>query len=364
MGVTHWGGGGEASCPSHVIDIPLGCEPHVDGLLAPRALEKGTIRCRVRRIERARLELFVESGYGFVLSAVHRGRDWLISDRPLCKGDTQSHIAVLRDHKDGTFTCIRARVGASIASRKDPCSGQREILFVRHITKEVDEYLPALNVINACMPLTEPDEYSMLHPWEKSRLNIPFPQPLPARDCPPGELAMQNRLAVDGKRRAADGVAVVVTRLPKWNTRSQARLSATECDTPRKYTSRTPPTHVHGTPILMSTLAGSARALIGWLRSAQTYELPFIGRANWASARNFQLVEQVVRVSCDGCGNYRHCGSGRGDESVCLTTMTGRPPLFRRLLLANVSSCYMAKWKRTSSPWTSHIRCHFCMPLP
>ena len=57
---------------------------------------------------------------------------------------------------------------------------------------------------------------------------------------------MQTRLAMGEGKRAPESLAVVTSKLPKWNSRSQ------------------------------------------------TYELPFSGRANFASARNFQLVEHAA----------------------------------------------------------------------
>ena len=62
-------------------------------------------------------------------------------------------------------------------------------------------------------------------------------------DAPSGVLSMKLRRIVEGREKAPD-VAVLESRRPKWNPRTE------------------------------------------------TYELPFSGRANWASARNFQLVER------------------------------------------------------------------------
>ncbi|KAL1520079.1 hypothetical protein AB1Y20_023554 [Prymnesium parvum] len=223
-------------CPWHSIDIPGDHDPHVDALLAPRAKEASTLRCRVRRVDRHQLELFVEAGYTFVLSAVRSGRDWLISDRPLQSAGKRGHIARLRAHKDSSYTCVR--------SRHEESNVQPEILFVRHCTREMDDDLPPLNVLQGAFPLPPADEFARLHPWERERLCLGARLPPPAEDLAAGELAMQTRLAVENKQRPPEGVAVVVSRMPKWNERSQ------------------------------------------------TYELPFVGRANWASARNFQLVEQ------------------------------------------------------------------------
>jgi len=228
---------GIQDCPAHYIDIPCDHDPQIDALMAPRPAEAGTLKCRVHRTDRNHLELFIESGRVFVLSAIRYGRDWLISDRPLTTSSgKQGHIARLRSHTDSSFTCIRRRYEAS--------SAPRETLFIRHTTKDMQEDLPALNMMQGALPLPAPDAYSKLHPWERERAKNPPPLPLPGEDLPAGELAMQTRLTVESKKRAADKLAVVVSRLPKWNNRSQ------------------------------------------------TYELPFTGRANWASARNFQLVEQ------------------------------------------------------------------------
>jgi len=233
--------GGQASssgCPCHCIDIPGDHDPHIDALLAPRRREAGTLKCRVRRYERNKLELFIESGYVFVFSAVRSGRDWLISDRPLgSETDKRGHIARLRNHsKDSSYTCIRSRYEGSEAPR--------EILFVRHSTREMADDLPALNMMQGALPLPLPDAYSKLHPWEREQLGTPPPPATAGLDLPSGELSARAKRIIEAKARAPEGTAVVVSRLPKWNNRSQ------------------------------------------------TYELPFSGRANWSSARNFQLVEQ------------------------------------------------------------------------
>eukprot|EP00966_Prymnesium_polylepis_P194040 4498202-Prymnesium_polylepis.1 len=210
-----------SDCPCHYIDIPGDHDPHIDALLAARSKELGTLKCRVRREKGNKLELFIESGYVFVLSAVRSGRDWLISDRPLDSDGSKKagHIARLRSHKDSTFTCIRSRYEGS--------EGARETLFIRHSTKEMSDDLPALNMMQGALPLPSPDAYAKLHPWERERIGAPRPPAAQAgNDLPAGELAMQTRIAVENRQRAPEGFAAVVSRMPKWNHRSQVSTRA------------------------------------------------------------------------------------------------------------------------------------------
>ena len=81
----------------------------VDRLLEPRAPDAGTLRCRVHRIrEKNTLEVFIEEGNIFVLSAVRQGKDWLISER-MQGSPAMKHLARIKSHKDRTFTCSRGR---------------------------------------------------------------------------------------------------------------------------------------------------------------------------------------------------------------------------------------------------------------
>lgn len=205
------------------IDIPEAHDPHVDALMRPIPLEEGTLRCRVRRFEGHRLDLYIESGNVFALSAFRDGRDWLIMDHqpPSDQKRPARYIARLRSHKDATFTCVR--------SRYEKSSAPNELLHVRHSVTHENRDQPGLNIVCVALPILSPDGENI--------------------DVPPGELAKQTYLALDGKRQATKGYTVFVSRLPKWNSRSM------------------------------------------------TYELPFLGRANFSSARNFQLIEQAAEQS-------------------------------------------------------------------
>ena len=147
--------GSNSSCPDVRIDIPDMHDPHIDALLRPRLKQEGTLRCRVRRVDRHRLELHIETGYIFVLAAVRFGRDWLIMDRQQssagdgitggsgANGGKGGHIARLRSHKDSTFTCVRSRYEQPTMTE----GHARELLFIRHSTKQMTDDLPALNVM-------------------------------------------------------------------------------------------------------------------------------------------------------------------------------------------------------------------------
>ena len=123
---ANWLEPGPSTDGAHVIDIPESHDPHIERLLEPVAPQKGSLRCRVRRIERGKLELYLEKGFVFILAAHKVGRDWLISEQQ-SEGDSkkQAHIVRLRSHKDGTFTCVRRRY-------EHASSGAPELLFIRH----------------------------------------------------------------------------------------------------------------------------------------------------------------------------------------------------------------------------------------
>ena len=203
-----------SACPEVRIDIPSGADPDVDRLLEPLAREKGTLRCRVRRLrEKSVLELFVEEGNIFVLSASRSGKDWLIAEQQVAQGcEKRKHLARLRTHKDRTFTCTRGR--------HDGTGAPMELLFVGHSTQNLSEDLPDLNVM---------------------RVALPRP-PLANLDSPYGVLGARLRQSYDRGERVGDDLTLLESRSPKWNSRTE------------------------------------------------TFELPFGGRANHASARNFQLV--------------------------------------------------------------------------
>jgi hypothetical protein len=205
----------ESECPEVRIDIPLAHELDVDRLLEPRASHLGTLRCRVRRLrDKNMLELFIEEGNVFVLSASRSGKDWLVSEQQHgC--EKRKHLARLKSHaKDRSYTLCRRRFEEN--------SGPPELLVVRHSTQNLSEDLPELNIMQLAMP--RPPKADL--------------------DWPCGLLASRMAHSVERREPAGEDLAIVQSRVPKWNARTE------------------------------------------------TYELPFGGRANWASARNFQLVER------------------------------------------------------------------------
>lgn len=203
-----------SDCPEHRIDIPILHEPDVDRLLEPHRAEQGTLRCRVRRMrDKGVLELFLEEGNVFLLSATKQGKEWVISEGQGGSSAQQRSIVRLRAHKDRSFTCVRAR--------DQRCDAPPELMLVRHSTVQLSEDLPELNTMQSALPRP----------------------PAGALDAPSGMLAMRLRQVLDGGASGGE-LTVLESRRPKWNSRTE------------------------------------------------TYELPFGGRANWASARNFQLVER------------------------------------------------------------------------
>ena len=217
------------------IDIPTGLDLPTDRLLEPRRAKGGTLRCRVRRTrEKALLELSIEEGNVFVLSACRQGKDWLISEQP--GGSTKNYIARLRTGKDRSFTCVRCR--------DERGSESPELLHVRHSTEQLSDELPELNTMQLC--LTRPQQLSS----GLVALGVDGGDddggPSTPISSPSGVLSSQlNRVYGHGAReRCRPEFAILESRRPKWNPRTE------------------------------------------------TYELPFAGRANWASARNFQLIER------------------------------------------------------------------------
>lgn len=191
------------SCPETFIDIPTGHD--VDRLLQSWPVADGCLRCRVTR-ERSKnlLELYVEEGNVFVLSAVRTGNDWHISEQK--GGSTKAYIATVTTQKDGsTFTCGRAKAGD-------------ELLYVRHEATEGSGDMPELNMIQVGQAVD--------------------------LDASPSVLANAGHAPKLGQQPHNAGVAILESRLPKWNGRTK------------------------------------------------TYELQFHGRAKLASARNFQLVHR------------------------------------------------------------------------
>jgi hypothetical protein len=203
-------------CPEVRVDMPTSSEPDIDRLLEPRSKKDGSLRCRVRRMrEKSMLELSIEEGNVFVLTAARSGKDWIISEQHIAGANKQGHIVRMRTHKDRTFTCVRRRHETSNAPP--------ELIFVHHSTEKLSEDLPELNTMQIALPRVSQDGQL---------------------DVPPGTLMHQMRRVVNGHERAGQDIVIMESRRPKWNPRTE------------------------------------------------TYELPFGGRANWASARNFQLIER------------------------------------------------------------------------
>ena len=170
-------------------------------------------------------------------------------------------------------------------------------------------------------------------------------------DSRPGQLAAVSR-QVDAGSRVPDGVVMVETRLPKWNQRTQ------------------------------------------------TYELPFKGRANFASARNFQMIEvsgarlpppaPLCHVASVARARVRECppspAGSRADHRVAVEKLPrdqrgGRPAVAlpparrrddrfaraRRVSRGGTATawcCYTASWRRTSSHSTSRARSRCSTPSP
>ena len=207
-------GPSSSQCPEVRIDMGSAGQPDVDRWLEARDPKLGSLRCRVRRLrDKGVLELYVEEGNIFMLAAVKKGKDWLISEQqqqPLAR----KHIARVRTQKNRAFTCERERYEKSGAPP--------ELMIVTHSTQQLSDDLPELNTMQLALPRA----------------------PLGLLDAPQGLLLSKMRRAIDAGTRADEDMAILESRKPKWNARTE------------------------------------------------TYELPFGGRANWASARNFQLVDR------------------------------------------------------------------------
>lgn len=238
-------------CPECRIDIPEAADPHVDRFLTPHTMHEPMQRCRVRRYrDHSVVELFIESGNIFMLSATLSGREWLICEQPMGQPQPQqqkqeggslfsskrmprTHIARVRVHADGNFSCIR--------SRDERAAAPNELLLVRHTLHQLCEDLPKLNTLEAAVPLMQTRD-------EPTQPGSAPPRPAPGAGVggarPPGELGMLMRVAGEGREPSPSDVAFLCSKVPKWNSRSE------------------------------------------------TYELPFHGRANLASVRNFQLVDR------------------------------------------------------------------------
>ena len=199
-------------CPEVSIDLSRAADLDVDRLLEPRPRDQGTMRCTVKRLrEKHTLELYLEEGNVFVLSATRKGKEWIISEQQQgC--EPRKHLARVRQGKERTFSIVRAR--------HDGHESAPELCYVVHSTHQLSNGLPDLNVMRVAMPRP----------------------PIGALDAQHGELGKV--MGELGAKRSPEHVSILESRRPKWNARTE------------------------------------------------TYELPFGGRANWASARNFQLVER------------------------------------------------------------------------
>ena len=146
------------------------------------------------------MSMHIEDGNALLLAARQKKGDWIVYSDAACSDSCI--IAKLRQHKDGTFTCVRER---SVAAS----TGMWESLVVRHATHQVSESLPELNTLSGALP-PEAEQASSAalgadDLWE----------------LPPGELASRLRQATESHGRAGrNGPAQlfeIVTKLPKWN---------------------------------------------------------------------------------------------------------------------------------------------------
>jgi len=201
----------DMDCPEVRIDIPTGQDnPFLDRLLQPPAPSEGTIRCRVHRdSSKNSLDLHIEEGNVFVLSAARSGKDWLIYDQP-SSSTGRKHVVRLRGQKKRAFSLIRGR--------DEHQANPPELLAMRHTLTQLAEELPELNVVEAIIPTSVQGAS--------------------------GGLIERMDSIIESRLRAGDEYAILQSRKPKWNARTD------------------------------------------------TYELPFAGRANQASARNFQLIDR------------------------------------------------------------------------
>lgn len=184
--------------------------------LAPRPLAEGTLTCRVRTTDKG-MSMHIDEGNALLLTARQKGRDWIVySD---AAASESCIIAKLRQHKDGTFTCVRERTAAQ-------STGMWESLVVRGATHSVSESLPELNTLSGALPLEAEQASSASFGaddlWE----------------LPPGELESRLRQATESHGRDARNgqpaqLFEIITKLPKWNGERQRRLTPAAPLTPR-----------------------------------------------------------------------------------------------------------------------------------
>jgi len=175
--------------------------------------------------------MFIEEGNVFLLAARKIGKDWVLSAQP--GAPDCAVLARLCAHKSGVFTCVRQ---TAFAANRSSVTGVPETMHVEHKSEQISEDLPQLNAMVVALPGTAtsgtvgsgPDcERVLTSQLERSS----------------GELAVQLRMANESPNlKKCSGLNVLRTKQPKWNSHSDS------------------------------------------------YELPFHGRANWASERNFQLT--------------------------------------------------------------------------
>lgn len=171
-------------CPETFIDIPKGHAPNVDRHLEARGTQDGALRCRVRRTRAKNLlELSIEEGNVFVLSAVRHKKGWTISEQ--LGGSTSAKDCVAQVlTQDNGFTCVHGATGS-------------ELLHVRHSEAQPNSHTSAgINTMFVAMNVDA--------------------------DTPAGVLAAQaeraTRERTSGTRDAA--LAILESRVPKWDAKT------------------------------------------------------------------------------------------------------------------------------------------------
>mmetsp|Transcript_7856 Transcript_7856/g.25032 ORF Transcript_7856/g.25032 Transcript_7856/m.25032 type:complete len:274 (+) Transcript_7856:2-823(+) len=220
-------GGGEEP-PQHLIDIPPSYDPQYERLIRPRPRAEGSLRCVVRLQPREKNVLMhVEDGNVLLLVARKEGKHWRIgADRAFASA---SALVQLTTCGGGAYSVERVRSSSSRASW--------ESLSCSHETRALSQDLPEVNTMAALLPLDESAEArdGSGREWLPGEAECAA-----APERPPGELRSQLRDALVGQ--PTPGATLLMTKLPRWNP------------------------------------------------STDAFELPFHGRANLASERNFQLV--------------------------------------------------------------------------
>lgn len=195
--------GHSSECPCVSIDIPDLSDPLCDCMMTPRSYDEGTLRCVVRRNpdNSNDVEMFVEEGNVFLLSARKSGRDWLIAAQP--RAQERTALVRLRSHKGNTYTCVRQRAVAASSSS----SSAHENLHVAHVAQQLATGLPELNAMRVVLPGRADGA-----PLTASQL-----------DCRPGELAsyLQEQHFADSQCPRHD-VHLLQSKKPKWNARTDS----------------------------------------------------------------------------------------------------------------------------------------------